>query len=206
MGDENAEQLLKAAIRLNSWLLAGVFGSVCGLSLMGMTLVSLHRGLPQPGRYLNLLGVFLPGYEVSTSGAWIGLLWGAVIGALCAVFIYRVYARQLLLQIGRFADVNGSDSRQINATLLIDGRAFGVALGSLMALGLIVSTNWLVLRGTAAESEHARLLMHYLPGYSVDLSGSLIGAFELFALVFLASWLLSRIYNGLASRRGRNVA
>ena len=48
-----------------------------------------------------------------------------------------------------------------------------------------MATNWLVLRGTAGESVHARLLAQVLPGYAVDPVGSLIGAAELFVLLYV---------------------
>ncbi|HYQ73013.1 MAG TPA: hypothetical protein VET88_13930, partial [Gammaproteobacteria bacterium] len=80
---------------MNTWLLAGVFACVGGLAIFFATFLSLYRGLPDPGHYLNLLGVFMPGYVVSHTGAWIGLFWGAVIGALLAVMFYRIYARSI---------------------------------------------------------------------------------------------------------------
>ena len=178
--DEQSEKLLRAAIKLNTWLLAGVFASLFGLSLFALTLLSLNRGLPHPGHYLNLLGVFFPGYVVSYTGAWIGLFWGAALGAFCAVLFYRVYARSLSSEVERFLDPETHTDRLTGATLFIDGKSLGLALGSLVGGGLIVSTNWLVFRGTADESVHALLLENYLPGYSISLLGSLIGALELF--------------------------
>jgi len=62
----------------------------------------------------------------------------------------------------------------------------------------------LVLRGTADESVHAILLVNYLPGYSISLAGSLIGAFELFVLTWLMSLLFSGIYNRLAAARDKS--
>jgi len=191
-------QLLQAAIRLNTWLLAGVFGCVFGLSLFGLTYLSLWRGLPHPGRYLNLLGVFLPGYDVSVAGAWAGLFWGAVLGALLAVLIYRVYARSMAAQIHHFLNSETATGQLTGATLQLDGKSLGIALGAVLAGGLIVTTNWLVFRGTASESVHALLLVNYLPGYAINLSGSIIGALELFVLTYSATGLFSKIYNHLA--------
>jgi hypothetical protein len=196
------EGLLRAAVRLNTWILAGVFGFVIGVSLLGLTYASLLRGLPRPGQYLNLLGVFLPGYEVSHAGAWVGLFWGAIIGALCAVAFYRIYARGMSTNILRVIIPGGQAEKPTGAVLLIHGHYLGLAMGSVLAAGLIVSTNWLVLRGTAATSVHAKLLVNYLPGYTVSPIGSLIGAVELFVVAYLASRLFSAIYNRIASARG----
>jgi len=199
--EQRNEVLLRAAIKLNTWLLAGVFACVFGFSLFGLTYLSLYRGLPNPGQYLNLLGVFLPGYEVSYGGAWIGLFWGAVLGAFCAALFYRVYARSMDTQINRLLGTDKNTDLLMGATLFVDAKSLGIALGSVVAGGLVISTNWLVLRGTADESVHASLLVNYLPGYSISLLGSLVGALELFVVTFLLSWIFSRIYNGIASSR-----
>ena len=61
----------------------------------------------------------------------------------------------------------------------------------------IVTTSWLVLRGTAEESMHAVLLAQYLPGYSISVPGSIIGAVELFALTYLLCLLFSWLYNNI---------
>ncbi len=198
------KRLLRAAIKLNTLLLAGVFACVGGLSLFMMTYLSLHRGLPQPGHYLNLLGVFLPGYNVSHSGAWVGLFWGALLGGLLAALFYRIYARSIVSQIHNYLGKGDSLNDLLSITLRFDGNYLGLALGSMVAAGLIVTTNWLVFRGTAHESIHAVLLAQYLPGYSVSVLGSIIGAVELITLIYLLCLLFSWIYNNVARVRGRD--
>lgn len=202
--DHINKRLLRAAIRLNTLLLAGVFACVGGLSLFTITYLSLYRGLPQPGHYLNLLGVFLPGYSVSHTGAWIGLLWGALLGGLLAAMFYRIYARSIISQIHEYVNKGSPRRGLLGATLRFDGNYLGFSLGAVVALGLIVTTNWLVFRGTAAESMHAALLAHYLPGYSLSVQGSIIGAVELFAVTYTLCVLFSWIYNNIARMRGRD--
>ena len=197
-------RLLRAAVKLNTWLLAGVFACVGGLSLFMVTYLSLYRGLPQPGHYLNLLGVFLPGYSVSHTGAWVGLFWGALLGGLLAAMFYRIYARSIVSQIHDYLGKGNARDGLLSVTLRFDGNYLGFALGSVVAAGLIVSTSWLVLRGTADESMHAVLLAQYLPGYSISVPGSIIGAVELFALTYLLCLLFSWIYNNVARVRGRD--
>ncbi len=87
------------------------------------------------------------------------------------------------------------------AVLRLHGPSLGLAIGAMGALGLVVTTNWLVLRGTAGESIHARLLAQLLPGYAVDPVGSLIGAAELFVLLFVFCVALARIYNRIVDIR-----
>jgi len=205
-GDEPAqlnERLLRAAVKLNTLLLAGVFGSVSGLAMFVLTYLSLYRGLPQPGQYLNLLGVFLPGYSVSHTGAWIGLFWGALIGALLAAMFYRIYARSIPAQVLEYLHSGGSRDDLMGVTLRFDGNYLGLALGAIIAGGLLITTSWLVFRGTANESMHAYLLAQYLPGYSVTIPGGLLGAIELFCVVYMLCQLFSWIYNAVARFRGR---
>jgi len=195
--------LLRAAVKVNTWLLAAVFACVGGLSLFMMTYISLYRGLPDPGQFLNLLGVFLPGYSVSHLGAWIGMFWGALIGAIMAIIFYRIYARSIASQVSEFMASDRPDRDLLGTTLRMDGNYLGLALGTIFALGLLSTTNWLVLRGTAHESRHAALLSEYLPGYSVSVTGSLIGAVEVFACLYLLCLLFSGIYNRTVVLRGR---
>ena len=75
--------------------------------------------------------------------------------------------------------------------------------GRCLALHLILTTNWLVVRGTAAQSPNAALLGQYLPGYSVSFPGSPVGAAELFAVAFVLSHVLAVIYNAVARARTR---
>lgn len=202
--DDINKRLLHAAIKLNTLILAGVFACVGGVSLFLITYLSLYRGLPQPGHYLNLLGVFLPGYSVSHAGAWVGLFWGALFGGLLAAMFYRIYARSIVSQVHDYLGKGNSRDGLLSVTLRFDGNYLGLALGSMVAAGLIVTTNWLVFRGTADESMHAVLLAQYLPGFSVSVTGSIIGAVELFALTYLLCLLFSWIYNNVARVRGRD--
>jgi len=193
--------LLRAAKKLNTMLLASVFGGVGGLSLFVMTYVSLYRGLPNPGNYLNLLGIFLPGYSVSPSGAWIGLFWGGVIGAFLAALFYRIYARSIESQLQDYIANDKPEKDLLGITLHIEGNYLGLAVGAIIAGGLIVTSNWLVFRGTAGESVHADLLSNYLPGYSVSFMGSIIGALELFVFTYLACLIFAWIYNRVVALR-----
>ncbi len=196
--------LLRAAIRLNTRLLAITFALIFGLALLLITYASLYRGLPDTGQYLNVLGVFLPGYEVSHAGAWIGMAWGMVIGASLAVLLYRVYALGMEAQVEKLSGSSAEVDQPTDATFFIDGKFLGVAAGTVIALGLIITTNWLVLRGTADESVHAMLLVNYLPGYSVSFIGSVIGAVELFIGVFVLSLIFSWVYNRIAFSKPGN--
>lgn len=202
--EEINQQLLRSAVKLNTLLLAGVFGCFSGLAMFVITYMSMYRGMGNPGQYLNLLGVFLPGYSVSHAGAWIGLFWGACIGALLAAMFYRIYARSIPSQVEACLRHGHGKDDLLDVTLRFDGNYLGLALGTIVSLGLFVSTSWLVFRGTADESNHAELLSQYLPGYTVSYVGGIIGALEIFAIIYLLSLLFSWIYNRVTLARGRN--
>jgi len=200
-------RLFNNAIRLNMILLGLTMGVGAGVGLFVGTHISLAVTGDKAGQYLNLLGVFLPGYSASPGGAWKGLLWGFLLGAFSGGFIYSIYARSIrrgFAEISTEADKSEKFIEQ--PTLRISGHALGVSLGSLMALQLIATTNWLVIRGTANQSPHAALLQNYFPGYSVSFVGSIIGAAEIFIFTYTLSQLLSVVYNFAAGlRRGRVV-
>ncbi len=202
------EKFLNAAIRMNTKLLGLVFGLTSGLVLFAATLVSWARHAITPGEfhYLNLLGVFFPGYEVSIFGAFIGFFWGFVVGGVFGVLVYWAYSRTLGEKISTYFDDEAEiDLLQEPQTLRIAGHYLGLALGGGFAILLLFSTNALVLRGTAHESYNAALLANYLPGYTVSFSGSLIGSIELFLFVYLSSILWGAIYNKIALVRGTGV-
>ncbi|GEM_PF-34532 len=198
------ENFLKAAIKLNTKLLALVFGITSGLILFGATILSLIRQsfVHNQEHYLDILGVFLPGYGVSIFGAFVGFFWGFIIGAVFGVLVYWAYSRTLGEKIVLyFEGGDQSDVLRQSQTLKIAGHYLGLALGGGFSLLLFFSTNALVLRGTAEESLNAALLHNYLPGYTVSFTGSLIGASELFLFVYLSSLLWGAIYNRIAVAR-----
>ena len=95
MLDDAEGKVLNAAIRVNTIIIAVAMGLLCGAILWSSTAILLLRGGPDVGAHLSLLSVFFPGYSVSWSGAWIGLLWGFVYGALSGIVLYWSYARTL---------------------------------------------------------------------------------------------------------------
>jgi hypothetical protein len=91
------------------------------------------------------------------------------------------------------------------SVLRLHGISLGLAIGAIAAFGLFSSTAWLVIRGTADQSVHAALFANYIPGYSVSILGGLLGAVELFALVFVACLLLAAVYNKIVAIRHRQL-
>ncbi|MEQ9643569.1 MAG: hypothetical protein RIM84_26355 [Alphaproteobacteria bacterium] len=193
-------EFVSSGIWLNTKLLGLIMGLGLGIGLFVFTHLSILV-TDQPGRYLNLLGVFLFGYEATPAGAWAGLVWGFVFGALSGAYVYQVYARTAdvahLIQ-----DDEDGDKIVHQPVLRLSGHALGLALGSLTALQLFIATTWLVMRGTAGESIHAALWSHYLPGYHVSLVGGLLGGLSLFVAVYLFAHLFAAVYNGVVRLQG----
>lgn len=82
----------------------------------------------------------------------------------------------------------------------IHEKGWGIAFGSLFAIGLIAATNILILRGGEVVGPHLSLLRWYFPGYSVTFAGSLIGAVYAFVLGYGLGRSVAAIYNRLARR------
>ena len=204
---DNMADLLRRGIRLNTIILSAVVGIGCGFAIFLFTHLSILLTGDRAGMYLNLLGVFFPGYSATPGGAWLGLVWGFVFGAISGGFIYYFYARAVG---SRFADMTAPDAtpEQLleQPTLRIAGHAFGLVLGCLMALQLFLATLWLIVRGTADQSVHAALLINYFPGYTVTIPGGLLGAAYMFVVTYAFSRLLAWIYNFIVSMRSQKVA
>ena len=200
------EKLLHATVKLNTLLCAGINGLVVAVLLLCVTYFSLSRGTPSPDHILNLLGIFLPGYSLSARGAWIGFLWGALLGALSGAIIYRLYARSIRRQVADYFAGNHSLQSLERAVLKVDGHTLGFGIGAINALGVLITTNWLAIRGMDDASVRAGLLAHYLPGYSVSLPGSLFGAVGIFVITYICCVLLGMIYNRVAAMRRKPAA
>jgi len=77
----------------------------------------------------------------------------------------------------------------------IDRTAFGVAVGAVVGLVLMVATLVLVVRGGDVVGPHLGLLSQYFPGYSVTLGGSFLGLGYGFAAGFGAGWVFALVRN-----------
>lgn len=198
-------KLLNAAIRFNAIMLGLTAGTLAAVIIYVATQASIVKWGSESGNYLGLLGIFFPGYSVTSSGAWVGAFWAFVYAGTGSALSYRLYGRVLGTRI---ADILLSTAPTENpvlkpSVLRLHGVSLGLAIGAIAAAGLFVSTAWLVVRGTANESVHAALFANYIPGYSVSILGGLWGAIELFAFVFLACMVLATVYNKIVEMRHR---
>jgi hypothetical protein len=82
--DTDKAILMAAFARMDAVALAIALGSIWALLLLAATAVLILKGAPEGavvGQHLGLIGVYLPGYEVSWSGALIGAVYVWLIGA-----------------------------------------------------------------------------------------------------------------------------
>ncbi len=88
------------------------------------------------------------------------------------------------------------------AVARLNARAWGISVGLLLALGLFIATNVLVIKGGPNPGPHLSLLREYFPGYRVTFFGSLIGFVYAFVLGYALGRLIGSTYNFLV-RPGR---
>lgn len=86
--------------------------------------------------------------------------------------------------------------RELEGKLLrINARAWGIAFGLTLGLGLFVATNVLLLKGGDVVGPNLALLGVYLPGYSVTFIGSLIGFVYMFVIGYGFGRVVGEVYN-----------
>ena len=189
-------KLAQKALRFNTIVLSVVIGLCCGIGLLAATYLSIALTGAQSGHYLNLLGVFMPGYSATALGAWAGFFWAFVYSALSSAVVFLAYARAIRMNFDRSLSFDGK-GRNVASQLVImvSPAALGIAVGAILAAQLILSTGWLVVTGRAANSPHAALLANYLPFYSVSLPGALIGGIGIFLYGFVFAYIFAFFYN-----------
>lgn len=96
------------------------------------------------------------------------------------------------------------DQRELeNALLRLNGRAWGISIGLVLALGLFIATNLLVLKGGVDPGRHLRLLRVFFPGYSVSFTGSIIGFIYAFVVGYGLGRIIGSVYNRLSGTDAR---
>jgi Glycosyl transferase family 2 len=79
----------------------------------------------------------------------------------------------------------------------------GIITGLMAGLGILIATNWLVLKGGEVVGPHLALLGQFFIGYRVTFGGSLIGAAYGFVCGFVVGGLVATMYNWLVNLRER---
>jgi len=84
------------------------------------------------------------------------------------------------------------------ALLKLNARAWGIAMGLLLGLGLFVATIFLLMKGGENVGAHLSLLGVLLPGYRVSVGGAFIGFAYLFVIGYAIGMVIGSLYNALA--------
>ena len=95
---ENEEKLLEQIVltrimRLSLVINGITVGLLIGLGIFVPTIFLVLKGGQVVGPHLALLGQFLPGYDVTVAGSFVGLGYGLILGFILGVFIAFVYNR-----------------------------------------------------------------------------------------------------------------
>src|SRR5262249_42956792 len=77
----------------------------------------------------------------------------------------------------------------------LDRMAFGLSLGVVAGLLLLLATLILVLRGGEVVGPNLQLVSQYFPGYHVTPLGSVLGLAYGFILAFTGGWLFAFLRN-----------
>lgn len=85
------QAIRREVLRLNSKAWGVATGLLAGLGLFIATIVLVIKGGPVVGAHLGLLSQYLPGYSVTTAGAFIGFIYMFVLGYALGRLIGYVY-------------------------------------------------------------------------------------------------------------------
>lgn len=186
-------------VRFNARVLGASLALLASTGLFAVTLVLVARGGDYVGTMLGQLSYFFPGYSVTVAGAFIGAFWAGLAGYVVGAVFARIYGPWLLGEATRTAP--GSAGLDQGVALL---RPMPIALitGGVLAVGLFGATAWLSLV-YQYPSPHLELLSHYVPGYSADFVGGIVGAPWMFLYGAAGSGLSAWLYNRIVALRTR---
>jgi hypothetical protein len=180
-------------VRINARAWGVATGAVLGLGLFLATLILVWKGGSDVGAHLGRLRNVLPFYTVSTTGAFLGLVYGFFIG----YGLGRLFGPRRAVTPANGRGAADEDRSEIHVRL--SPRSWSMLLGGLLALLLFLTTNVLALRGGDVGPMLRRLDV-YFPGYSVDFTGSLIGGAYMLALGWIVGQCVAFVYNRAVSR------
>ena len=93
--DREDDRLLRAALEINTKLLAFVIGFMAGACVFVATLWLVVKGGANVGSHLSLLSQFCPGYRVTYFGSIVGFVYGFIYGYVagwCIAWLYNRFA------------------------------------------------------------------------------------------------------------------
>ena len=100
---------------------------------------------------------------------------------------------------GRNEEDRAAEQRLFSGVLWLNAKVFGLTLGIVCGLAIVLATNWLVLKGGKPVGPHLALLSQYFIGYRVSFLGSFIGFLYGFSLGTLTGSFVGWFYNKIAA-------
>ena len=91
------------------------------------------------------------------------------------------------------------DQELARAVARLNARAWGIAIGLLLGLGLFIATIVLVIKGGPNPGPHLILLRIYFPGYRITVLGAVIGFVYAFVIGYALGRLIGTVYNRLVA-------
>ena len=101
------------------------------------------------------------------------------------------------------------DLQQLVLTRLLrlNAKVQGVSTGIVAGLGVVVATNWLILKGGDVVGPHLSLLGQLFIGYQVTFGGNLIGFAYAFVTGFVIGYGITSMYNYIVDlREGKRLS
>ena len=89
----HTDEISQALARIKVKALAVVCSLIGGGGVFVMTIWLVIKDGPLAGKHLQLLSNYFPGYSVTWAGAFVGFLYGAVIGGVAGWAVGRIYNR-----------------------------------------------------------------------------------------------------------------
>ena len=86
---------------------------------------------------------------------------------------------------------------ELKTLLRLNARAWGIAIGLLLGVGLFLATALLVFKGGPTVGPHLSLLGEYLPGYRVTWGGAFVGFVYMFVIGYATGRIIGWVYNSL---------
>lgn len=83
--------IARTVARLREGIVALVTAMVAGFALFAATIWLVIKSGPDVGQHLGLLRSYYPGYSVTWGGSFVGLIYGALTGAVLGWCVARLY-------------------------------------------------------------------------------------------------------------------
>ena len=104
-----------------------------------------------------------------------------------------------VIRMAEASKPSGAEKVIIEAFAKLDRTALGLAVGSVLGLGVFVATIFLILRGGEVVGPNLALLGQFFYGYTVTVPGAFIGLVYGFVAGFILGWLIGFLRNSLVS-------